>query len=392
MADQNSSFLKSISSRAFNIFNIIGVIIALIILISFACWHSGISANWTVIGYYGAGLWALIFLKRRSFFQATTNRISQVTGNLIWYTATYVVVILFAFTIGQETLLGMYSDWAEHSRSLWGFIRIFAPIIILTVGSMMVASQGTGKTFSKRLIQFIMVITVIALLMHGLVSSLDKWTNVQKQEWAERLDRDRLRTLKHFGNYAEPKKRVAYYQEKSKNRMYTKEGVLQKEKRYPVVSMDDIRRDGPARLIQVYLPDDAGQFSSRSRKRWVRLSSIDIVGKKPRQEVVSFHSLRGWKLTEGGLIADLRPGEQVTNSIHLQEGQSTPWLVFSPENYRFQLMCGGTIIIQEKGKKEVILGPDDHYDLGVTKGTKRAIRFKGSRGGSDLALKVWRKK
>lgn len=261
-----------------SIWNLIGIFATLLSVACIMSYFGGITANWAVIVFAISGFW--IWQKFNPQVKTTT----EIVGSFLWYIGTFAVILLTAYTFGASTLLGMYENWADYNRSVWGFIRVFAPIIALVVGSIMFASIATKpKSFSKKLVVMCSILSCIGLLLYEIVEPLDKWLNIKKIEQAQGFNLDRLRVDKSLGLVAEiTSQNAKVYQNKNDERYFDAHQNFRVKQgdSFPLVSgLDKTLSDGPYKMIQVYLPDVNGQLTGRSDTAWVRLDEVAINNK-----------------------------------------------------------------------------------------------------------------
>ncbi len=111
-----------------------------------------------------------------------------------------------------------------------------------------------------------------------------------------------------------------------------------------------------------------------------------------KQEKIVPQISYGWRVDiRGNLVADLKPGEEVTKVFRMSEGYSTPSLVLPPEGYRLRFDHLQTIIIEENGCRKKIVHPDDYYNMGVTQGQWRELKFTALKGGAEIITTLRRK-
>lgn len=257
------------------IWNIAGVVALLLSFASIMSYFGGITANWGVITFAIAGLW---------LYQRFGSPVAKTVGSVTWYIAAFTVYLLTAFTFGSSTLLGMYDNWADYSRSIWGFIRIFAPIISLIIGSIMIASVATTpKALTKKLTVFCMILVCFGLFLYELVEPFDKWMATEKLEQAQSLNKNRLATAKGLGMVAEIiGENIKVYQNIGDKRYFDEYPSFKANRGMPlplVNGLGEVLNDGPHKMVQVYLPDKNGQFTGRSETAWVRLDDVSVKNK-----------------------------------------------------------------------------------------------------------------
>lgn len=247
--------------------------------ISFACimsYFGGVTANWGIITFAIAGFWA--WQRFASKIQTTAD----IIGSALWYFGVFAVALLTAYTFGANTLLGMYEDWSIYQGSLWGFIRVFAPILTLVIASIMISLVApTPRSFSKKFVVACNILAVFGLLLYGLVESLDRWMAARKLELAQEFDLDRFKIDKSLGLVAEITDRKVKIYRKIKGG-YFQRFRYQINTNIQLPLVDDLSKalnDGPHKMIQVYLPDQNGQFTQYSSKVWVRLDEVNIKNK-----------------------------------------------------------------------------------------------------------------
>lgn len=265
--------LKSWFSVA-SVWDIAGVVAT---LLSFACvmsYFGGVTANWGIITFAIAGFW--VWQK----FSSKIKPITDMVGSVLWYVGTFAVALLTVYTFGASTLLGMYEDWATHQGSIWGFIRVFAPIITLVIGSIMIASVATKpRSFSKKLVIACSILTSFGLMLYGLVGPFDKWLAAKKLEQAQKFDLDRLKIDKSMGLVAEITGEYIKVYKKIKGDYFDYLSSVKVNNLPLADDLDKTLKDGPHKMIQVYLPDKNGEFTQYSSKAWVRHDEVDIKNK-----------------------------------------------------------------------------------------------------------------
>lgn len=254
-------------------------------LISFAVvmsYFGGVTANWGVITFAFAGFWVW------QRFGSKLKPMTDVIGSALWYFGTFVVALLTAYTFGASTLLGIYDDWSDYQGSLWGFIRVFTPILTLIIASIMISSVApTPKSFSKKFVIACNILAVFGLLLYGLVEPLDKWLAAKKSELAQKFNLGRLKVSRNMGLVAEiTSNNVKIYQQnKDDERKFDEYGsdIKQGDEMPLVNSLDQTLNDGPHKMIEVYLPANEDyktkEFTGRSKTAWVRLDEINIKNK-----------------------------------------------------------------------------------------------------------------
>lgn len=266
----------------FSVWNIAGAIATLLSFASIMSYFGGVTANWGIITFAIAGFW--IWQK----FNQQVKTATEIAGSFLWYIGTFAVILLTAYTFGASTLLGMYENWADYNMSFWGFVRVFAPILALVIGSIMIASVAAKpKNFSKKLVVLCSILSCFGLLLYEIVGPLDKWLNIKKIEQAQDFNLGRLKIDKRLGLVAEiTSDNVKVYQQNedddSKFDKYNS-GIKQGDELPLANGLDQTLNDGPHKMIEVYLPVDEDyknkNFTSRSKTAWVRLDEVNINNK-----------------------------------------------------------------------------------------------------------------
>ena len=280
-----------------NIFNVCLTVAAVLILIGFGCYFTKTTFNPVIIGFFLAGLWALKRIVPKESIKS-----------LVYYATVYVVVAGTAYIYGENTLLGMYKDWAVLSGTHLGFVRIFMPLIVLTAGSIFLSATATSKTFTRGIVIICTGLAVLGLLLYGLVGALDKFLLVKKTETVEGLDRDRINTLRGLGNYALIiNGNAKVYNEIKQGGIYVYPAATEKievGKKYPVYDLNKIGEDGRQKLIQIWMPDANGDYNNNSVIRWVRIDDIYIT-KKEKSPYPPLGTSKDFKFTRKGEYRDV---------------------------------------------------------------------------------------
>ncbi len=241
------------------------------ILVSILGYFTGIHVGFIVIPFFIAGIWAMQVVA--PYFKPITNMPKAV----MLFSLVYIVVALTAYTVGKHTLLGAYDDWAIFDRTIFGAIRIFAPYIVLTLGSIFFAVIFPQMKWPKRLVALSMVVMTICLMLHGIVEAYDKWAAVYLKKTAQAVEADRLDMMNGVGLMARPKNdKVGVYQQDPTTLFFEATKTLDPAVRYPYIEREGERKDGMYTLICVMLPDSNGEFTRKSGTGWARNSEVAV--------------------------------------------------------------------------------------------------------------------
>lgn len=316
----------------------LGFTAAISILASIGCYFAGTTANWVIIACMVAGMWA--FNKIAPHFKPVTN----MACSLLWYAGTFIVGYGTLYVALGHTVLGMYNDWADFHHSFIGFIRIYAPMIVLTIGSCMIASTSEGRGWSRRVVIAGSIVCAICLLLYGFVESADKWLAVFKNEKAQDLDQDAAKRTARMGLFVTVDKTgIKTYNEIDKNAEYEVDKVLTVGVRYPIVNKEDQRTDGPHKLVKIYLPTTEGDFSGKSDQLWVRLDEVELVSnQKPKAssngQIIFSHEYTGQGFGKNQWVqtadfgTDIKIGYKYTiKGTHFEVYNSGRWQDYSGE-------------------------------------------------------------
>ncbi len=334
------------------IWRMIKFMVALFIIISISSYFMGITANWTMIGYFFAGMWALSYLL--STQKRHTQKIFGVTKEIIWYSGCFLTVFFLVIIFGENSLLGMYKDWSIYERSLWGFCRIFAPVIVLTITSVWMAYESNTKTFSKLILRLGLILSAVALMFHGQIQSLDRYTSVLKLRIVKKYDAKTINAIKDTNLYITVKNSKTYcYNEIQKNSEYKRREMLIYGQKYPVFRIEEKRKDGPQDLIRIWLPDVNNEFSGKSNKAWVRIREVRAINSPPpikRKKVYRRRPQKTRAYGKGRYVFRLGKGE-ATDKIRFPAG-NWDYTIRSINNSRFQVIYNDGEITENRETKK----------------------------------------
>ena len=261
------------------IWPILKLLAAVWILVSILGYFTGIQIGFIIIPFFIAGIWAMQVAV--PYFKPITSTPKAV----MLFSLVYIVVALTAYTVGKHTLLGAYDDWAVFDRTIFGAIRIFAPYIVLTLGSIFFAVVFPQMKWPKRLVALSMVIVAICLMLHGIVEAYDKWAAVYLEKTAQTIEVDRLNMMKELGLMVRPKSsEVKIYKEDSATLLFEATTNLDPAVRYPYLEKEGERKDGMHTLICVMLPDSNREFTRKSPMGWVRNREVAVEPPHPSEK------------------------------------------------------------------------------------------------------------
>lgn len=116
-------------------------------------------------------------------------------------------------------------------------------------------------------------------MLYGIVEPLDKWLAVKKLEQAQKFNFDRLKIDKSMGLIVEIITKNTRVYKKVKGGYFVSLPFVRVDNLPLADGLDKTLKDGPHKMIQVYLPDDNGDFTQYSLRAWVRLDDVAIKNK-----------------------------------------------------------------------------------------------------------------
>jgi len=263
------------------------------ILLSIFGYFSGVKIGFIIAPFFITGIWAIevvgVYLKPLANMPKAVGLFALV----------YIITVLTIYTIGKHTLLGAYEDWAIFDRTVFGAIRIFAPYIVLTLGSIFFAVTSAQMLWPKRLVALSMVIMIICLMLHEIVEAYDKWAATYLTKKTQEVEADRLEMINELGLMARPKNNnvKVYHQDPTTLFFNADTDPLTPDIRYLYIERNGEKQDGMYTLICIMLPDKNGEFTSRSKIGWVRNSEVSIEPRSADKFCIKKISQKFWEVT-----------------------------------------------------------------------------------------------
>jgi len=284
------NILDFLKKQFVGFWGVVKLVIATWIVAQFAGYFIGQQLPFVVVPYFLAGVWAVVEIYKR------VSLAKSLAWSIVSYAIVFLLVSLTAYTWGAHSLLGMYNEWAMWERSVWGLLRIFGPIVVLTVGSVYFAAIAINTKIINRTIGICMILSTIGLLLHNNVSSADKWIDtwlkgVVQTSTLDRMDREsrlgicvQAKDLKD--KQGKPKTVNAYRRDAETKYFESIDGkTLDPKVQYPYLEKRGEEIDGAYKMICILIPDDKGEFTAKAQEAWVRLDEVVVVSKVKPVEV-----------------------------------------------------------------------------------------------------------
>ncbi len=169
---------------------------ALLFCAMIVCWIAGWQCNLLIIGAFLLGLWAV---NKVAKMLNPRIELKELLKDIYWYIAIFVCTAGFFLIFFRSSLLFMYLDWSTAHRGIAGFAQVFAPVIVLTVAAVALATIAQTRKFTIFWIWFCLISSAVGLMGYRFVRPLDQLGGAKQEQLADSLDASRMNIEKDSG-------------------------------------------------------------------------------------------------------------------------------------------------------------------------------------------------